>query len=290
VCVIDAQRKIVLWSVGAERLTGHLRHEVIGHVCAAEPLLHCDQPGCEFCSDNCSVARAIKTAQPTEALGFLRHKAGHEIPVHIRSVPVHNEHGSIIGAVETFEDMQQAESPDHREDSLKLPGCIDDVTGVASHVLMQSHLRQCLATFVEVEVPFGVMCLRLEGLQNFRASLGPEAAAALLRVVARSVRGTLWVTDLVGRWGDDQFLAIVNGCREEALHTVRERVSRMLANDGIEWWGERRSLPVSIGQATVQPGDTVEALLERARKSLDTASAWGSASAANAGGTPSSGS
>jgi diguanylate cyclase (GGDEF)-like protein len=155
---------------------------------------------------------------------------------------------------------------------------------------MQSHLRQCLATFVEVEVPFGVMCLRLEGLQNFRASLGPEAASALLRVVARSLRGTLWITDFVGRWSDDQFLAIVNGCREEALHSVRERVSRMVANDKIEWWGERWSLPISIGQGTVQAGDTVEALMERAQKSLDTASAWRSRSAAAASAQPSSGS
>jgi len=46
----------------------------------------------------------------------------------------------------------------------------------------------------------------------------------------------------------------------------------MLANHGIEWWGERRSLPISIGQATAQPGDTAEMLMERAQKSLDAAS------------------
>jgi hypothetical protein len=39
-------------------------------------------------------------------------------------------------------------------------------------------LRQTLATFAEVQVPFGILCLRLEGLQHFRASLGPEAASS----------------------------------------------------------------------------------------------------------------
>lgn len=42
VCVIDLQKKIVFWSDGAERITGHLRHEVIGHSCVGEALLHCD--------------------------------------------------------------------------------------------------------------------------------------------------------------------------------------------------------------------------------------------------------
>jgi hypothetical protein len=108
-------------------------------------------------------------------------------------MPVHNPHGSIIGAVETFEESQPAASPDHREYTLKLPGCIDNGTGVTNMALMRSHLRQTPATFVEVEVPFGVLCLRLEGLQHFRASLGAEAASSL-RVGARSLESTLWTT------------------------------------------------------------------------------------------------
>ncbi len=50
---------------------------------------------------------------------------------------------------------------------------------------------------------------------------------------------------------------------------VRERVRRMLAGEGIEWWGERRSLPVSIGEASSSPTTPLESLIERAQKSLD---------------------
>lgn len=268
-CVLDMEKKIVFWSNGAERITGYLRHEVIGHSCVAESLLHCEQSSGARCKDDCPIARTIKTAQPAEAVGLLHHKAGHEFPVRIRAVPVHNGHGSIIGAAETFEELQSA-APDLHEYSLKVPGCIDGVTGVASPALMRFHLRQALATFVEVRVPFCVLCLRLEGLQHFRASLGPEAGSSLLRVVARSLESTFWRTDHVGRWCDDQFLVILNGCREESLHSVCDRVTRMLARDGIEWWGERRSLPVLLGKAPAQSEDTIESLIDRAQKSLET--------------------
>lgn len=269
-CVVDMHKKIVYWSDGAERITGHMRHEVIGHSCISEALLHCDHPGCEYCGDECPMSKAIKTAQGAEAIGFLHHKAGHQVPVSVRAVPVHNLHGSIIGAVETFEEQQSA-SLDHPE-SLN-PDCIDEVTGVSSHAMMQAHLRETLGTFAEVQVPFGILCFRLEGLDHFRGSFGPEAASSLLRVVARTLEGALWKTDFVGRWADDQFLVILNRCREEALVSVRERIRGLLANDSIEWWGERRSLPVSIGYATAQPGDSIDSLMERAQKALAAAAA-----------------
>jgi diguanylate cyclase (GGDEF)-like protein/PAS domain S-box-containing protein len=272
-CVVDMQKKIVFWSEDAERITGHLRHEVIGHSCISETLLHCDQPGCEFCNEDCPVSRAIKTSQSAQKIGFLHHKAGYEIRVRLRAVPVHNPHGSIIGAAETFEEMQPDARRDRDEESRELPGYTDEVTRLASQILMRSHLQQTLAMFFETQIPFGILCLRLEGLEHFRASFGPEAASSLLRVIARSLEGSLWNTDFVGRWSDDQFLVILNSCREDALHAVCERVMRMLTNDGIEWWGERHSLPIAIGETTVQPSDSIESLLERGQKSLETATA-----------------
>ena len=272
-CVVDMEKKIVYWSEGAERMTGYLRHEVVGRSCVAESFLHCDQSGGGICRDDCPIARTIKTAQPAEAIGQLHHKMGHEFPVRMRAVPVRNQHGSIIGALETFEELQWAAGFEAGDRSLKIPGCVDNVTGVASMALMRFHLRQALATFEELQVPFSVLCLRLDGLEHFRASLGPEAGSSLLRVVARSLESTFWKTDFLGRWSEDQFLVILNGCQAECLPTVSERLNRMLAGDGIEWWGERRSLPIFIGEAAAHAGDTIESLMERAQKSLEMAGA-----------------
>ena len=270
-CVVDGQKKVLLWSDGAERISGRQRHEVIGHSCIAEPLLHCDQPGCEFCSEECPAARAIKTSQPAEALGFVHHKAGHEIPVRIRAVPLHDQRGSIIGAVEVFDDLEQ-ELSGQPDDSL--PGSTDPITGVLSRTRIEIHLRDALAVFAQSEAPFSLLLFCLEGLDNFRAALGSEAASALLRVVARTLEVALWRTDFVGRWNDNQFLVILTGCHGGKLQSVRERIRRMLANDSIEWWGDRHSLPVSIGEASARLDDTIETLLDRLTQSLDAASAW----------------
>jgi PAS domain S-box-containing protein len=39
-CAVDIQKKIAFWSDGGERIAGRLRHEVIGHSCISETLLH----------------------------------------------------------------------------------------------------------------------------------------------------------------------------------------------------------------------------------------------------------
>jgi len=109
-------KRLPFWGGGAERISGRLRHEVTGRGCVSETLLHCDQPGCDFCNQDCPVACAMKTSQPVEAIGFLHPKTGAEIPVRIHAVPVHNQHGSVIGAVETFEEPKPAANVRDRDD------------------------------------------------------------------------------------------------------------------------------------------------------------------------------
>jgi hypothetical protein len=58
----------------------------------------------------------------------------------------------------------------------------------------------------------------------------------------------------VGRWADDQFLVILNDRSGDSLRAVGNRINRMLASDGMEWRGERRSV------------------LERARRNMQTLS------------------
>jgi diguanylate cyclase (GGDEF)-like protein/PAS domain S-box-containing protein len=277
VCVIDLQKRIVFWSHGAERITGRLHHDVIGRSCVEEALLHCRQSGCEFCSEECPIGRAMKMGRAVEGSGFLHHKSGYEVPVRIRALPVHNQRGSIIGAVETFDELEQSDLQPREK---PLAGCLDEVTGVASRAPMKTHLQDALAAFTDRGVPFTVLRFRVEGLGRFRAAFGPDAASSLLRVMARSLASELWQTDILGRWADDEFLAILNGCNRESLPGVRERLRRILTNDAIEWWGERRSLRVSIADAAARAEDTIESILDRTQKCLDNLSGCNDTSAA----------
>jgi diguanylate cyclase (GGDEF)-like protein/PAS domain S-box-containing protein len=270
VSVLDLHKKIVFWSDGAEQITGYSRIDVLGHSCAENILLHCNHNSCETCAGKCPMATALHDAQPVEATSLIHHRSGHWSSVHTWAIPLRDKHGSIIGIIQTFEDEFSAQSPSPNDRSMKERGCLDYATELPNHAMMQSHLREMLGTFAELQIPFGVVCMQVQELSQFRARYGQEAASSILRVLARSLRNTIWPTDFVGRWSEDRFLVILSGCAEDALRAVSERIRTVASRASIEWWGEELSVSVLLGSTTALTDDSADVLLGRIEKTLKT--------------------
>ncbi len=150
---------------------------------------------------NVPLGQSIEGTHPSQTEGYLHPKPGPRVPVRVWTVPVQDAHGSIIGLLQSYEDHHQPEDDERREDSRKTSGCVDEITGIANHAIMQSRLRETLGTFAEPQVPFGVLHLGLKGFDVFRANLGAEAAPCMLRMVAHALELAVWRTDHVGRAG-----------------------------------------------------------------------------------------
>jgi diguanylate cyclase (GGDEF)-like protein len=278
---VDLRRRILLWSDGAEHITGYLRHEVVGHECVDNLLPHCNQSGCELCGDHCPLNAATRESKPVESLGFLHHKTGHRTPVHMWSAPARDTRGSIIGVVQSFYNQRYVPSPERRGSR---GSWVDAATGVANQAMIHAHLRENLGIFAELCVPFAVVCIRWDELDHFRANYGPEAASSALQVVAQTLENTLRPTDFVGRWGEDQFLAILTACSEVGLPAVCERMRRMVESGGITWWGKELLVgAISLGPALAQAGDTFESLMGRAEQALEQRGLAGRAASAGTG-------
>jgi len=198
VYVVDRQKRIVFWNDGAERITGYLRHEVVGHLCEQNVLKHCNGEACELCGDACPLSTALRDAKSVEATGFIHHKAGHRILVQSWTIPVRDEHGSIIGAVASFDARHIVPEPDRRENDLSAYGVLDSATGAANRMMLQTRLRETLTTFLELNIPFGILCIQLGDLNAFRSSYGQEAATTMLRVMAKTIEISVRPTDLSG--------------------------------------------------------------------------------------------
>ncbi|HWY22673.1 MAG TPA: diguanylate cyclase [Candidatus Acidoferrum sp.] len=268
VSVLDMEKRIVFWSDGAEQITGYARIDVLGHSCAENILLHCNQTSCEMCNEKCPIAGALHDGKPVEGANFIHHKSGHRTPVHTWAIPLRDKHGSIIGVIQTFEGECAVNGPNPNDRSMKEHGWLDDTTGLPNPAMMHSHLRETLGTFAEIQIPFGVVCLKLHELSQFRARYGQEAATSMLVVLARTLRNAVWPTDFVGRWSEGRFLVILVGCGEDAMQTISDRMLKLMASATIDWWGEELSVAVSMGRTVAVAGDTIESLVERAHLAL----------------------
>jgi diguanylate cyclase (GGDEF)-like protein len=86
--------------------------------------------------------------------------------------------------------------------------------------------------------------------------------------VAQTLENGLRPTDFLGRWMDQEFLAIVTECNEDDVMRVGERLSRMVRCTGIPWWGDKMRVTVSIGATPALDNDTVGSIVSRGERAL----------------------
>jgi len=142
------------------------------------------------------------------------------------------------------------------------------VTGVAAQSFMETQLRENLITFAEHNIPFGILLVQIDHMDQFRASRGPGVVSTILRVIAQSVENCVRPTDLVGCWGENQFIAILSETEESEVALVGERVKRMIGRSEIEWGGDKFSVTSPVGGAGCRAGDNPEFLIARAEASI----------------------
>lgn len=287
VYIADRNGTILFWNQGAERITGHQRHEVIGHSRRENILAQCNERSCPMCGEKCPFHEAAIDGR--ELRLSLRHKNGHPVAVVFRITPVRAPQAAVSYVVGSFDEPRATAVQARRRPPVPA-SCIDETTGVANHGFIEFQLRENLAGFAQYHVPVGVMCLQVDRFDHLRAAYGRQATDSMLRVVAETLHNGLRPSDMVGHWGESQFLAVLPNCGARGAEIAGGRVQKLVAGAGIHWWGEHLSIATSIGYAGAEAEDSVESLVERAQRSLKPASVSRTTAAgagALAGGQPS---
>ena len=269
VYLVDRDRKILFWNHGAEQISGFLAQDVIGRYCPENILGHCNAEQCSVCKTHCPLQDTIRDGQPRQAELYLRHKEGHRVAVRVRAIPLRDQTGVVIGAAESFDVHRFVAGHDRPPNGPEAFDIFSRATGLPANSVTATVLKQNIDTFAERLVPLAILHIQIDRLNRFQADHGLEAADALLKVAATTMRNSLQPGDFLGCWSQNDFLAIIASRRRRTLERIAERVRSMVNSSGITWWGDRICPSISIGGAIVIPGDTIETLLQRADSALD---------------------
>lgn len=217
----------------------------------------------------------MRDGHPRESRVYLHHKSGYAVPVSLRAVPIRDEHGHVVGAVESFVERPWASKRPRPGSDLVVGHGLDALTQLPDYAFTETYLADRLKFASEHVIPFGLLCIQLDQLETLTATHGLDAAEAILSVVAHTLRNGLDPMDFVGRWSEDQFLAIVANCSESDLLSTAERLKRLAVASEIAWWGDQLSVTVSVGGTLLRPGEPLVSLLERAGSALKQATEKG---------------
>jgi diguanylate cyclase (GGDEF)-like protein/PAS domain S-box-containing protein len=263
----DLQRRITYWNQAAEDITGYSANEVLGKQCSDNLLMHVDDSGCLLCVGECPLSRAIEENRPIRTEVYVHHKSGHRIPVEVRVCPV-TQDGKVVGAVEIFSDNSRQRAVRERATELAELAFQDPASHVANRRYLDQQLSQQLDQFSKFGTLFGILLADVDKFKNVNDTYGHVAGDAALVTVAKTLSACLRASDVLGRWGGDEFLVILPGITENMLAVTAERCKALLARSTVPLDGSRVQLTISVGAAMVAPGDSAQSLLNRADQHL----------------------
>lgn len=117
--------------------------------------------------------------------------------------------------------------------------------------------------------PLSVLFVDLDRFKAINDRHGHACGDHCLRVVAATLSGALGEGDLFGRYGGEEFIAILPGRGGAAARQVGERLRAAVERHAVDWEGQPVRLTVSVGVATRRDGEgTPEATIDRADKAL----------------------
>jgi diguanylate cyclase (GGDEF)-like protein/PAS domain S-box-containing protein len=263
----DRDRRITYWNQAAEELTGYSAKEVMGKRCSDNFLMHVDENGCLLCAGECPLSRTMEDGCPRRTEVYFHHKSGHRVPVEVRVCPIRGSDGDVVGAVEIFSDNSRQRAVRERAQELATLAFLDPTSQIGNRRYLEQQLSQQLDQYLKSGATLGVMLADLDKFKSINDAYGHAAGDVALLTVARTLSNCLRASDIVGRWGGDEFLAILPGITREALVKVSEKIRKLVAKSTVPVDSQLK-VTISVGATMAAPGDSPQSLLKRADQHL----------------------
>ncbi len=144
----------------------------------------------------------------------------------------------------------------------------DQLTGLASRHAYEILIDQALRDAQRQEQPLALVMLDIDGFKSINDSAGHVAGDRVLCGVANAMRASLRSSDIICRWGGEEFLVALRSCNLGNAERIAETIRQTVAGAAFAFEGRTIPVTVSLGVAVLRPGETPESLVARADAAL----------------------
>lgn len=260
----DLHRRIQYWNRGSERITGYRSEEVLGRCCADNILMHTDLDGKSLCRGFCPLAATMHDRESRSATLYLLHKEGHRVPVSVTTAPIADEGGKVIGGLETFHDVTTEMSALAQLEVLRSQSLLCPVTGVGNRRYAEQMLEAKLAEMKRNDGTLGLVFIDIDRFKSINDRYGHNVGDVALKMVARTLANAMRTYDFLGRWGGEEFVAILPNHHKPQLAAFAERLRALVEKSSATVSKGSLVVTISAGAVLAQPEETVEAFVARA--------------------------
>jgi len=263
---VDKERIILYWNKAAEQITGYSEQDVLGLCCEQGPLRHVDMVNAPLCEENCPLVACIQTGHDQEKLVFALHKDGQRIPVLVKTSAVYDEDGLVSGAVETFSDASELLQIREMNKELLRQTHLDALTGVPNKQALMDAMDREWFRFKRYNTPFSLLLMDIDYFRQLNDAYGRATGDAVLQWIVKQLRSSLRRADILGRVGGDKFMVLLSFSNRKSTLKVAHMVQDMVRNEPC--LDLPMAMTVSIGAVTIEEGETMANVIDRAEKAL----------------------
>lgn len=141
----------------------------------------------------------------------------------------------------------------------------DRLTGLANRLRLEVALAEELARCERHQRTLSLILVDIDLFKSVNDTYGHDVGDSVLAEVAGVLRDNIRKTDMVGRWGGEEFLMVCIDTSIEEAVMVAEKVRALLAAHHIPVAGSRTG---SFGVSSFRAGDDIKSMLLRADTAL----------------------
>ena len=144
----------------------------------------------------------------------------------------------------------------------------DPLTGLNNRTSMEKFLPREIDLAKRHSQSMSLMVMDLDGFKQVNDQCGHDAGDQVLREVGQVISDEVRHTDLVYRYGGDEFVGALSQTDINGAIDVSERIRSSIETLDLESQGINSNIKVSIGITMVRHGDDFSAAFKRADKAL----------------------
>ena len=262
-----ADMRIAYSNKAAEIITGFSAKEIKGKHCAENFLGRSRAEGRDpYKTGECGAAKAVRENIYIEEELFIRHREGHQVPVVSKISPVVDDNGTVAGAVEILNDNKAALDAFRKIEKLEALAFIDGLTGAGNRRYTEIKINTKLEEMNRYSwaPPFGMLFIDIDYFKAVNDKYGHGAGDEILKMITKTAVANLRTEDFFGRWGGEEFAAIITDVDRKRLYSIAEKMRFLAEKSEIHKKSKKISVTISIGATLAKKEDTIEKLMKRA--------------------------
>lgn len=269
-CIVDVSNQVIEFNTAFEEMCGESYRKIkkIGDFCNLIKT--------ELCPHQCP-AKQIMVSQHSLRIDEIKgiSKAYPTIAMIMGGIPILSEDGFVLGALITIRNVSAESELQKKYDEKKKDSVTDGLTRLYNKVYTETIFSKMLKASLRDKMPLSIAMCDIDHFKQVNDKFGHQAGDYVLALVAQMFKGQSRETDIIGRFGGEEFMAVLYNTDQTGAKIFCERFRRRVESSEVSFDGRPIPVTVSLGTASSRtiwtPNTDVDFLSKELITNADTA-------------------